>query len=46
MSILSTVQYKSIVSSVLNKDVKQHGKNFLFDGKEDTSWSSDQVNYK
>ncbi|CAG2163778.1 unnamed protein product [Oppiella nova] len=30
------------VSSVLNKDVKQFGKQFLIDGKEDTSWNSDQ----
>lgn len=31
------------VSSVLNKDVKQHGKTFMFDGLEDTAWYSDQV---
>ncbi|CAG2176134.1 unnamed protein product, partial [Oppiella nova] len=31
------------MSSVLNKDVKQFGKQFLIDGKEDTSWNSDQV---
>lgn len=30
------------VSSVLNKDIKQYGKSFMFDGKEDTCWNSDQ----
>ncbi|XP_065060144.1 nuclear receptor 2C2-associated protein-like [Rhopilema esculentum] len=30
------------VSSVLNKNVKQYGKKFMFDGKEDTCWNSDQ----
>ncbi|KAH8272819.1 hypothetical protein KR018_001011, partial [Drosophila ironensis] len=30
------------VSSVLNKDVKQYGKQFMFDTKEETSWSSDE----
>ncbi|XP_069505220.1 nuclear receptor 2C2-associated protein [Ambystoma mexicanum] len=32
----------SRVSSVLNKDVKQYGKKYLFDGHEDTCWNSDQ----
>lgn len=36
---------KCSVSSVLNKDVKQHGKGFMFDGLEDTAWYSDQVNF-
>ena len=31
------------VSSVLNRDVKQFGKKFLFDGHDDTCWNSDQV---
>jgi hypothetical protein len=31
------------VSSVLNKDVKQFGKQFLFDGSEETCWNSEQV---
>lgn len=31
------------VSSVWNKEVKQHGKTFMFDGEEDTAWYSDQV---
>ncbi|GFS07843.1 nuclear receptor 2C2-associated protein-like [Elysia marginata] len=30
------------VSSVLNKDVKQFGKKYLFDGDEETCWNSDQ----
>lgn len=34
------------VSSVLNKDVKQHGKTFMYDGLDDTAWYSDQVNRK
>ena len=31
------------VSSVLNKDVRQFGKKFMFDGAEDSCWNSDQV---
>lgn len=31
------------VSSVLGRDVKSYGKQFLFDGEEDTCWNSDQV---
>jgi len=31
------------VSSVLNKDIKQYGKKYLFDGEDDTCWNSDQV---
>lgn len=30
------------VSSVLNRDVKQYGKKFMFDGNEETCWNSDQ----
>jgi hypothetical protein len=30
------------VSSVLNRDVKQYGKTFMFDGEEDTCWNSDR----
>jgi len=30
------------VSSVLNRDVKQFGKSFLTDNKEETCWNSDQ----
>ncbi|CAH2293431.1 nuclear receptor 2C2-associated [Pelobates cultripes] len=32
----------SRVSSVLQRDVKQFGKQFLFDNKEETCWNSDQ----
>ncbi|TWW57721.1 Nuclear receptor 2C2-associated protein TR4 orphan receptor-associated 16 kDa protein -like protein [Takifugu flavidus] len=30
------------VSSVLNRDVKQYGKKYLFDCNEETCWNSDQ----
>eukprot|EP00729_Bicosta_minor_P014199 gene14199-19047_t len=30
------------VSSTLNRDVKQFGKKFLFDGEDETCWNSDQ----
>ena len=30
------------VSSVLNRQVSEYGKNFMFDGREDTCWNSDQ----
>ncbi|CAG5132213.1 unnamed protein product [Candidula unifasciata] len=33
---------RSRVSSVLNKDTKQFGKNNLFDNSEETCWNSDQ----
>ncbi|KAI7790895.1 nuclear receptor 2C2-associated protein [Triplophysa rosa] len=32
----------SRVSSVLNRDVKQFGKKFMFDANEETCWNSDQ----
>ncbi|KAM8962380.1 nuclear receptor 2C2-associated protein [Pelodytes ibericus] len=32
----------SRVSSVLQRDVKQYGKQFLFDQKEETCWNSDK----
>ncbi|KAM6464000.1 nuclear receptor 2C2-associated protein isoform 1-T2 [Liasis olivaceus] len=32
----------SRVSSVLNREVKQFGKKYMFDGNEETSWNSDQ----
>ena len=31
------------VSSVLNRDLRQFGKQFMFDGSEETCWNSDQV---
>ncbi|XP_065102130.1 nuclear receptor 2C2-associated protein isoform X2 [Paramisgurnus dabryanus] len=33
---------QSRVSSVLNRDVKQFGKKFMFDANEETCWNSDQ----
>ncbi|XP_061895229.1 nuclear receptor 2C2-associated protein [Entelurus aequoreus] len=30
------------VSSVLNRDVKQYGKKYMFDSNEETCWNSDQ----
>ncbi|XP_058257177.1 nuclear receptor 2C2-associated protein [Hemibagrus wyckioides] len=33
---------QSRVSSVLNRDVKQFGKKFMFDSSEETCWNSDQ----
>jgi len=30
------------VSSVLNRQVREYGKMFMFDGREDTCWNSDQ----
>ncbi|EDO32498.1 predicted protein, partial [Nematostella vectensis] len=30
------------VSSVLNKNVKEYGKKYMFDGKDETCWNSDQ----
>lgn len=30
------------VSSVLNRQVVEYGKKFMFDGREDTCWNSDQ----
>jgi len=35
-------EFSAKVSSVLNKNVKEFGKQFLFDGREDTCWNSDQ----
>jgi len=34
--------FSAKVSSVLNKNVKEFGKQFLFDGREETCWNSDQ----
>eukprot|EP00099_Drosophila_melanogaster_P001789 NP_001097439.2 uncharacterized protein Dmel_CG34213 [Drosophila melanogaster] len=42
MNILTKVKYSCRVSSVLNRDVKQHGKQFMFDTREETSWNSDE----
>jgi len=43
MNLLSNKsEFSAKVSSVLNKNVKEFGKQFLFDGREDTCWNSDQ----
>jgi len=34
--------YTCRVSSTLNRDTKQFGKKFLFDGRNETCWNSDQ----
>ncbi|XP_071512029.1 nuclear receptor 2C2-associated protein-like [Diadema antillarum] len=39
---LTQTAVTSRVSSVLNRDVKQFGKKFLFDNNEETCWNSDQ----
>ena len=43
MNLLSDKSlFSAKVSSVLNKNVKEFGKQFLFDGREETCWNSDQ----
>ncbi|XP_029905344.1 nuclear receptor 2C2-associated protein [Myripristis murdjan] len=41
-SSLICSETQSRVSSVLNRDVKQFGKKFMFDCNEETCWNSDQ----
>ncbi|KAL6107696.1 nuclear receptor 2C2-associated protein [Pungitius pungitius] len=41
-SSLICSETQSRVSSVLNRDVKQYGKKFMFDRNEETCWNSDQ----
>uniref|UniRef100_A0AAQ4NWH8 Nuclear receptor 2C2-associated protein n=1 Tax=Gasterosteus aculeatus aculeatus TaxID=481459 RepID=A0AAQ4NWH8_GASAC len=41
-SSLICSETQSRVSSVLNRDVKQYGKKFMFDCNEETCWNSDQ----
>uniref|UniRef100_A0A672HTK4 Nuclear receptor 2C2-associated protein n=1 Tax=Salarias fasciatus TaxID=181472 RepID=A0A672HTK4_SALFA len=41
-SSLICSETQSRVSSVLNRDVKQFGKKFMFDSNEETCWNSDQ----
>ncbi|KAJ9581732.1 hypothetical protein L9F63_023091 [Diploptera punctata] len=41
-SILRHEKYNCRVSSVLNRDVKQFGKKYLFDENDETCWNSDQ----
>lgn len=42
MSLVDLDAMKYKVSSVLNKNTKQFGKSFIFDGDEETCWNSDQ----
>uniref|UniRef100_A0A8C6X1D6 Nuclear receptor 2C2-associated protein n=1 Tax=Naja naja TaxID=35670 RepID=A0A8C6X1D6_NAJNA len=44
MAVASLICSETIsrVSSVLNREVKQFGKKYMFDGNEETSWNSDQ----
>ncbi|XP_058976610.1 nuclear receptor 2C2-associated protein-like [Musca domestica] len=41
-NLLTIQKFKCSVSSVLNKDTKQHGKQFLYDEQDDTAWSSSE----
>ncbi|XP_056133155.1 nuclear receptor 2C2-associated protein isoform X2 [Lampris incognitus] len=41
-SSLVCSETQSRVSSVLNRDVKQFGKKYMFDRNEETCWNSDQ----
>lgn len=36
------MDFECRVSSVLNRNVKEFGKKFLFDGRDDTCWNSEQ----
>ncbi|XP_029003988.1 nuclear receptor 2C2-associated protein [Betta splendens] len=45
-SSLVCSETQSRVSSVLNRDAKQYGKKYLFDGNEETCWNSDQGEYQ
>ena len=38
----NTDDFEVKVSSVLNRQVNEYGKLFMFDGREDTCWNSDQ----
>uniref|UniRef100_A0A1A9X4I2 F5/8 type C domain-containing protein n=1 Tax=Glossina brevipalpis TaxID=37001 RepID=A0A1A9X4I2_9MUSC len=42
MNLLTTEKFKCSVSTVLNKDIKQYGKQFLYDHLEDTCWTSSE----
>ena len=42
-SLIDAETTSSKVSSTLNKDTRQFGKKYLFDGLEETCWNSDQV---
>lgn len=43
MELLEKEKCKISVSSVLDRNGKEYGKQFLLDGEEDTCWNSDQV---
>ena len=43
MELLEKETCKISVSSVLDRNGKEYGKQFLLDGEEDTCWNSDQV---
>ena len=43
MELLEKESCKISVSSVLDRNGKEYGKQFLLDGEEDTCWNSDQV---
>uniref|UniRef100_A0AAV2KS20 Nuclear receptor 2C2-associated protein n=1 Tax=Knipowitschia caucasica TaxID=637954 RepID=A0AAV2KS20_KNICA len=45
-SSLICKETQSRVSSVLNRDVKQYGKKYMFDNSEETCWNSDQGEYQ
>ncbi|KAK7889241.1 hypothetical protein WMY93_024801 [Mugilogobius chulae] len=42
MASIICKETQSRVSSVLNRDVKQFGKKYMFDSSEETCWNSDQ----
>lgn len=43
--LMLAIVYLDRVSSVLNRDTKQYGKQYLFDGNEETCWNSGQVQW-
>ncbi|XP_052385273.1 nuclear receptor 2C2-associated protein isoform X1 [Oncorhynchus keta] len=45
-SSLICSETQSRVSSVLNRDVKQFGKKYMFDSNEETCWNSDQGDFQ
>ncbi|KAM4629735.1 nuclear receptor 2C2-associated protein [Polymixia lowei] len=45
-SSLICCETQSRVSSVLNRDVKQFGKKYMFDCNEETCWNSDQGDFQ
>lgn len=41
-SLLANSKFQSRVSSILNKDIQQYGKSYMFDSNDETCWCSDQ----